>query len=350
MPGQKRNNLDIGPILVQLEQCKRVDSEGNISYEGWEILELYPTLERTLDFPVELPEAERSRIMRDALRAPPANRPLNTKTFLREVKRLTESYTKARSKPFILATSISLSRSIKISPIHLDGGVIRLSPMLPVKFSREELAAEFRINSLQPNPPSYQSVRVQVNARSTYEAFDQTKEMLEYVRAIWNFQLNRTVPLHFGGRSPLNKIRLGQVHTLHLPSGELAIDEFLYEPSYTLARNPATIHWDNIERFRRKLHGLITKCTYRAEIREALIRYGCALDLPDHESAFIKLWSALELLTASEGRHDDVVRRCSFLCDDVELYRLILQQLRRRQMKSCILHWKVGKLLSYYFN
>ena len=76
---------------------------------------------------------------------------------------------------------------------------------------------------------------------------------------------------------------------------------------------------------------MISKCTYRAEIREALIRYGCALDLSDHESAFIKLWSALELLTGSEGRHDDVVRRCSFLCDDVEIYRLILQQLRRRR-------------------
>lgn len=330
MTERKRKKLDIGPILVELEKCKRVDSDGKIFFEGWPIVELYPTLEQAIDFPASLPEAERWRIMREALRATPANRPLNTRAFLGETKRLTQSFANTQPKPFVLAASISLSLSVKISPIRLDEGVIIFSLTLPRRFSRERLAGEFRINSLQPNPSNYQSVRVQVNARSTSEAFNRSKEMLEYVRALWNFQLNRTI-INFGSRSPLNKIRLGQVHTLHQASGELAVDEYLYEPSYTLERNPAVTEWNTVERFRPKLHRLVSKCPYKAELREGLIRYGCALDLSDHESAFIKLWSVLELLTASEGKHDDVVRRCLFLCDDVEIYRLILHQLRQRR-------------------
>jgi hypothetical protein len=331
MTERKRQQLDIGPILVELEKCKRVDSGGQIFFEGWPIVELYPTLEQAIDFPTSLPESERSRIMREALRAAGANRPLNTRTFFGESKRLAQSFAKTQPKPFVLATSISIPLSVKISRIRLDGGAIVFSLALPRRFSRGRLAEEFRINSLQPNPPNYQSVRVQVSARSTSEAFNRSKEMLEYVRALWNFQLNRTIIINFGSRSPLNKIRLGQVHTLHQASGELAADEYLYEPSYMIERNPAVTEWNTVERFRPKLHRLVSKCPYKTELREGLIRYGCALDLSDHESAFIKLWSVLELLTASEGRHDDVVRRCSFLCDDVEIHRLILQQLRQRR-------------------
>lgn len=331
MTERMRKKLDIGPILVELEKCKRKDSDGKIFFEGWPIVELYPTLEQAIDFPSSLPEAERRRIMGEALRAAAANRPLNTGALFGEIKRLTYSFANTRPKPFVLATSISLPPSAKISRIRLDGGAIVFSLTLPRRFSRERLEGEFRINSLQPNPPNYQSVRVQVNARSTSEAFNRSKEMLEYVRALWNFQLNRTIIINFGSRSPLNKIRLGQVHTLHQVSGELAADEYLYEPSYTIERNVAVTEWNTVERFRLKLHRWVSKCPYKTELREGLIRYGCALDLSDHESAFIKLWSVLELLTASEGRHDDVVRRCSFLCDDVEIYRLLLHQLRQRR-------------------
>jgi hypothetical protein len=323
--------LNLGPILVELEKCKRIDSDGKIFFEGWPIVELYPTLEQAIDFPASLPEGERSRIMREALRAAAANRPLNTGAFLGAIKRLTHSFATTKPKAFVLATSISLPQSEKISPIRLDGGLIIFSFALPRRFSREKLEGEFRINSLQPNPPNYQSVRVQVNARSTSEAFNRSKEMLEYLRALWNFQLNRANIISFGSRSPLNKIRLGQVHTLHQVSGELAADEYLYEPSYTLERNPTATAWSSVERFPSKLHRLVSKCPYKAELRKALIRYGCALDLSDHESAFIKLWNVLELLTASEGRHDDVVRRCLFLCHDVEIHRLILHQLRQRR-------------------
>lgn len=331
MTERKRKKLDIGPILVELEKCKRIDSDGKIFFEGWPIVELYPTLEQAIDFPASLPEGERRRIMREALRTAAAKSPLNTTAFLGEIKRLTHAFANTQPKPFILATSISLPLSVKISPIRLDGGLIVFSLMLPRRFSRERLAGEFRINSLQPNPPNYQYVRVQVNARSTSEGFNRSKETLEYVRALWNFQLNRPIAINLGNRSPLNKIRLGQVHTLHQASGELAAGEYLYEPSYTLERNPAVTEWNTVDRFRPKLHRLVSKCPYKTELRKGLIRYGCALDLSDHESAFIKLWSVLELLTASEGRHDDVVRRCSFLCDDVEIYRLILHQLRERR-------------------
>ena len=232
---------------MELEKCKRKNSDGKIFFEGWPIVEGDPTLEQSIDFPASLPEGERWRIMREALRAAGANRPLNTKAFLGEIKRLTHSFANTQPKPFVLATSISLPLSVKISPIRLNGGLIVFSLTLPGRFSHERLAGEFRLNSLQPNPPNYQSVRVQVIARSTSEAFNRSKDMLEYVRALWNFQLNRTIIINFGSRSPLNKIRLGQVHTLHQVSGELAADEYLYEPSYTLKHNPAVTEWNTVE-------------------------------------------------------------------------------------------------------
>jgi len=88
--------------------------------------ELYPTLEQAIDFPASLPEGERSRIMQEALRAAAANRPLNTGAFLGAIKRLTHSFATTKPKAFVLATSISLPQSVKISPIRLDGGLIIL--------------------------------------------------------------------------------------------------------------------------------------------------------------------------------------------------------------------------------
>ena len=64
--------------------------------------------------------------MQEALRAAAANRPLNTGAFLGAIKRLTHSFATTKPKAFVLATSISLPQSVKISPIRLDGGLIIL--------------------------------------------------------------------------------------------------------------------------------------------------------------------------------------------------------------------------------
>src|SRR5262245_5205149 len=140
MTARMRKKFDIGPILVELEKCKRIDSDGKISFEGWPIIELYPTLEQAIDFSASLPEAERWRIMRDALRKAGATRPLSTTAFLGAIKRLTHSFANAQPRPFVLVTSISLPLSVKVSPIRLDGGLIVFSLTLPRRFSRDRLA------------------------------------------------------------------------------------------------------------------------------------------------------------------------------------------------------------------
>lgn len=71
---------------------------------------------------------------------------------------------------------------------------------------------------------------------------------------------------------------------------------------------------------------------YATDLREAFIRYARILDDANWESAFVGLWSLLEFLTGiTNANYDEMVRRITYLFDDHNYVRQVLNHLREHR-------------------
>jgi hypothetical protein len=122
---------------------------------------------------------------------------------------------------------------------------------------------------------------------------------------------------------------LGGRHTLHLPDGSPAVEDFWFEPGFKEAKifrpNRPDVLQKNSKWALRQIH--FSK--YREELSGALLRYVRAFDESDANTAFIRLWGALESLsTSGGGNNDSVVSRCSALFRDSDFHHQVLEHLR----------------------
>ena len=68
---------------------------------------------------------------------------------------------------------------------------------------------------------------------------------------------------------------------------------------------------------------------YNGRLIDALLRYVRALDGWDQELALTKVWAALESLVGVENaRYDALVRRCSFLLENLDYHKQLLEHFR----------------------
>jgi hypothetical protein len=143
--------------------------------------------------------------------------------------------------------------------------------------------------------------------------------------------------MEFSGQewNPINAIRLGSVHTIHNPDGSAATQEIWFEPNYVQARIFTHGKVDVLRKNSANATRALSRCSYSAALSEALLRYVRALDERDQNSAFIRLWGALEALASPNvASYDKVVRRCSFLFRDTQYHRQILEHLREYRNQS----------------
>lgn len=76
------------------------------------------------------------------------------------------------------------------------------------------------------------------------------------------------------------------------------------------------------------------KCDYQSTLENAIIRYSRALDERVWQTAYLKLWSVLELLTNSQHESYKVlINRTSFIFLDRQFHRQVLNQLREYRNK-----------------
>jgi hypothetical protein len=109
--------------------------------------------------------------------------------------------------------------------------------------------------------------------------------------------------------------------------------DYWYEPNYVYEESSRSItsSWKIIKTDAQKISRRIQRCSYSSDIVRAFLRYGRALDNPDFESVFLKLWSLLEFLTCSRDDYNLLVRRVTFLFEDAALVSQILRHLRERR-------------------
>ena len=332
-------SCDLNPIIKKLEESKSVAEDGRIAYRDLWVDDLGAVLEGSVEFSPQIPERERHSIVRKALFSPAAKKVLTQPLLLAELKKLESEYLATNPQPFILATSISVPHQLRIPRHHFNGVSMIFSRSLPKRFKREQYEKDFLRNGHDSSPPNYQSVRLRVQARSKSEAIDKAIDALDFLRGCWNYGINRRIGYQFqmSVQTPVNQIRLGQVHTLHLQSGDAADESYLYEPSFVLNKNPESmigVTWLNAKKDEQQIRPLLRKSSYAADFVTAITRYCRALDLIDYESAYIRLWSLLEFLTGTvDGKTHELINRCLFVFanEDRDVHRQILYHLREKR-------------------
>jgi hypothetical protein len=97
----------LGQILTHLQKDRRVGKDGAVSYEGLLVENFKRILNRYMEVSPQVPEAEKRRMISEALRVDGHKR-LDLNTILREVSRQESAYKRTVAADYIVATSISL--------------------------------------------------------------------------------------------------------------------------------------------------------------------------------------------------------------------------------------------------
>jgi hypothetical protein len=331
----EHRKIDLHALARQLDQAKHVDAKGGVSFSGFEMEEVLTVLSSCVQWSLTIPDREKESILNAAAFA--AGSGTITKDALeKQISRLEHEYRQRPEIPYVLVTTLSLGtwpwnlpRSVK-----LDGRTITFSQKLPKQFDRSALAKKFARDFEQRTTDKFAVVRIHVKARSISEAAENAFDTLDFLRGLWNLSLNRTLLSRlFSGRpKPINRIRLGPIHTLHHPNGTLAAQTYWYDPffSETDIERVNDDEWRRVKHDSAEIRKRMAGLSYGLTLRDVILRYTRALDSADFEKAFLKLWTVLEVLTdtsVSQG-YDQTIRRALFIWRDSELNAAILEHLR----------------------
>lgn len=309
-----------------------------IKFNAFIVLELDPLLYQMVQFSEYIPEIDARQICDLALTNVCKKGKITHKGLLSEINKLLVNYQMEPVKRFVLITSISISKELNISNIHFGKDLLIFEKNLPGRFAstHTQINERSRKNLFADVPMNYLNVRIHVSAKTAHEAASKAIDLLDYFRGLINYQVNKheIMRWRFGEPfSPLNKIVIGPVHSLHNLNGKLTPkDEWWYEPNFLGGIepfNPGPVKLKSYLDDAYQMRLRIEKSNYEDKLQHSMIRYSRALDERIVETSFLKLWSILEYLTnTSYGNYDHTIERASFLLLDRDLKKQILQSLR----------------------
>ncbi len=264
--------------------------------------------------------------------------------LMKEVNKRERAFLTAKPTRYVLVSGLSTTHFAGLRRTRLGEHTFTFDRYLPDRFRKgHDTAIESvveRIPGSLPRPTSlldhYTFVRISTWGRSEDEAGEKALNALDLLRGIWTLLLNWrkwSAPWHLMLR-PANQLLLAPVQSLHQPSGRLIEDYVWYDPHFA---GPTITHdlkryWGRVLDFERWVRKRLTIQPHRMQLEGAIRRYARALDGRDFDSAMIKLWSVLELLTASRD-YDTVIKRALFVWpnDEMEMHRHVLETLRRQR-------------------
>jgi hypothetical protein len=259
--------------------------------------------------------------------------------FLGVLSGLESEFLRKPLASFVLLTSLSASDLADFPTVRLNGSTITFSSHPPGRFGTPDRVLRHRWNASRFQNRT--AVRVSVRARDPFDAADAALRQLDLLRSFWNLGLHRGQwRISLGGPiPPINKLRLGPLHTLHNSDGSPALGTFWYEPEFEESETTERLGKEKKKRLkeqeqwcRERLTGLVD----RERVEQLWIRYCQALDQRDQNNAFLRSWSILEDLTGNPRNYDQLLKRASYLYFDRWYVRLQLEELR--QMRNELVH------------
>lgn len=324
-------------ITSELEKIKKINGvTGEVSlHNPFRLDDWLTVLINTTPMSKEIPGLEKKRIIYKAIFEAGRKGKITIDSLSQEISALQSNYLKTVPLPYVLVTSLSLE-SFQVPPkkTRFEGSTVTFSHDLPRSFQKDRISQEeqWKSSLFKEVPKDYIYVRVRVSARSENEAVDTALDCLELLRGIWNFYFNWK---HSGERSipwrpkPLNKITLGPLHTLHRTSGKLATENVWYDPSYKYPLKTILLKDRSLFDFEKNVRKCLAASYYGEILKDAVRRYGRALDYHDWNVAFMKLWNVLEFLTKTKNADYKItIRRAAFILKDKHFHTHILNHLR----------------------
>jgi hypothetical protein len=305
--------------------------DGRISFAGFSFYDDLIALKTMLTFPKSMTDQDKDRLIRKAISVVAKDQPVNKINFLAALNDVLIEANRTEVRQFHVLTSISISRNFKRRTFNVGTcKIVFVGEKWPRKFvDRDELIASSRVLP-RGDVHKLEKLQISVRAKSANQTMTVALRALDLQRAIWCYLGNFDMQISGNTWKPINRIRLGQHHTVHAATGEPAGNIIWYEPNFDemdlfTAEDPA-LFIRNSNWIKRR----IEQSTSSMILEDVLIRYVRALDEPDQNTALMRLWAALEALAAPRGQNaaDAIVRRCSFLFADWEYWKQILEHLR----------------------
>lgn len=349
MAAKWKKHYNPKPLLDSIEKCKINNDSGEIKFQGMEIVTIPASLNSMVELGIEISEYEKYSMVQKALFECGKKGKVTKDSFFRVLNKSIAGYHQASTKKFVLLSSLAVNRTLKLKRCSIDGTVLTFPNRLPKSFRKNRQAiSDFHFKSSHTGKVAtqYKLVKLSTQAKSTHDAFDKCLFSLNLIRGIWNLFFNRTTPISFRShQTPINRITLGPLHTLHLPDGRKATEEWMYEAVY---RNPLTVftpmnpsQLQNMLKFGADVRQRLKKCKYQEDMKKAIVMYCQAFDLHDWEASFIKLWGLLEFLTNTKNdSYDTTIRRVKFLYKDTEDTHQSLTYLR--EFRNSLVHLLKG--------
>ncbi|WP_254275707.1 hypothetical protein [Halomonas sp. 3H] len=324
-------------VLDRIESSKSVSRDGRVSYSAFDYHEAFAAVFSLLDIPKAVSkELDVDELVSNGLASAARAGIITKDSAIFHLNAVANNMLSVRESSYHLLTSLSINGSLPFRRIEYGGERIRvIDGDYPKKYSSRNRAVEGKLLDLSLVHDGYSKIIVSSKSKSIHGAASKALDSLDSVRALISLFSNSSMELMGSSTSPINKVRNGQVHTLHADSGQLATSMIWYEPNFVEAevynhKAPEILH----KNFKWSVDK-IGRCKYRDVLEDALLKYVRALDEKDHNSAAVRLWGALETLASpGEARYENITKRCSFLFEEAEYHRQILEHLKGFRNRS----------------
>lgn len=339
MVATRLEGYDLNLIASALDNIKRaVQPNGKVAIQDAGLFtDLKTLIASAVKLGPQLPISVRRNIIHEAVYSVIRQSGISAQTILDEINKTVISYYKRRESKYELVTSISIGRNRHVKNATIAGCLIRFSDGMSKQFreARQSLLDDAQHSVLGALPTEYRLVKVRVSAKSELEAWDRAIDAIDLLRAFWNLALNRRSHMRIssGKRKPVNRFVLGPIHTLHKTTGELATSQWWYQPEYqgpVSAYDPGDIGAEKMFQYADYARERLKSSGYADHLVTCLLRYVRALDTPNWEDSYLRLWGGLEQLT-NTGLSDNykvTIRRASSLWKDRKYDQQILTHLR----------------------
>lgn len=334
-----KNSKKLKPevILKKINGIMTVSAEGNVSFEGFEYHDAVAALQSMINYPESVAWLSREIFLYKAISDAARKGTLDRDKVIAELNAILNSKLTQKEQTYYLLTSISIASPLPEKVVNIGACKIKIfEGEYPKKFiSRTNLVSDLAQKNfgrgVDHRPQGYSGVIVSLKSKSADWAASECLKAIDILRAVWCTAANSSMEFGADEWSPINRIRLGGVHTVHNEDGTLASDTFWYEPNFVLAHPHRVLAHSvtELRKYYKNYFSKIEKSKYSNVIKDSLLRYVRALDESDQNTALIRLWGAMEeLLSPNGANYDLVTRRCSFLFKERDYHRQLLEHLR----------------------
>lgn len=333
----KNSNLKPEEIIKKIESIKKITVDGRVSFEAFEYHNAFASLFSMIELTSKSDGLNLDSILSRSISITATAGVLTKDALMENIQKICRAELATREEKYCFLTSVSINPAhLTLKSIYIEDTHINLfSGGYPKKYYSRSREIKASHRTLNDEHEQYCKVKIQLKAKTDQGATTKALRSLDILRAIMALFGNSSMELMGNKQAPINKVRLGQTHTLHYFSGKPAKSTVWYEPYFEAGKvySPS-----KPEVFGKNVKWALSRlkiCKYGRVIKDSLLRYVRALDEREHNSALIRLWGALECLASpSDSNKDGIPRRCAFLFEESEFHQQVLEHLREHRNQS----------------